>query len=129
MREARRMDEDRKLYAAGRRQKRPGRRPDKLGEAIFSYLGGKHRKLEANAGVVDVWREILPEQFYDHCELTGIEAGVLRLEVDPGPYMHELQVSSGMLLEQLQQRCPRAGIRQLLLRPRRRGGMVGNEQE
>jgi hypothetical protein len=51
----------------------------------------------------------------------------LRLEADPGPYMHELQISSCMLLEQLQRRCPRAGIRRLLLRPRRRGGMAGNE--
>lgn len=129
MREVRRMDEDKKVYTAGRRQKQPGQKPDKLGEAIFSYLGGKHRKLKANAGVVDVWREILPEQFYDHCELTGIERGVLRLEVDPGSYMHELQVSSSMLLEQLQQRCPRTGIRRLLLRPRRRGGLAGNDQE
>jgi hypothetical protein len=129
MKEVRQMDEDRKLYTTGERQKRSSRRPDKLGEVIFSYLDGKHRKLEANAGVVDIWREILPEQFYDHCELTSIERGVLRLEVDPGSYMHELQVSSGMLLEQLQQRCPRAGIRRLLLRPRRRGGMAGNEQE
>ena len=123
------MDEDRKLYTTGKRQKRSGRKPDKLGEVIFSYLGGKHRKLEANAGVVDAWREILPERFYDHCELMGIEGGVLRLEADPGPYMHELQVSSCALLEQLQRRCPRSGIRRLLLRPRRRGGMAGNEQE
>ena len=123
------MNEDRKFYTPGRRQKQPGRRPDKLGEAIVSYLGGKHRKLEANASVVDVWLEILPERFYDHCELTGMERGVLHLKADSGPYMHELQVSSGMLLEQLQQRCPRAGIRRLLLRPRRRNGMAGNERE
>lgn len=129
MRKMRRMNEDRKFYAAERRQKQPGRKPDKLGEVIFSYLGGNYRKLEANAGVVDVWREILPERFYDHCELTSIERGVLRLEVDPGSYMHELQVSKGVLLEQLQQRCPRAGIRRLLLRPRRRDGLAGNERE
>ena len=123
------MDENRKMYTAGRRQKQPGRKPDRLGEAIFSYLGGKHSKLEANAGVVDVWREILPQRFYDHCELAGIEGGILRLEADPGPYMHELQIYGCTLLEQLQQRCPRAGIRRLSLRPRRRGGLAGNEQE
>jgi len=75
--------------------------------------------LERNASVVDVWRQYLPEGFYEHCSLVGVSGGVLKIEVDPGPYMHEMQVLSSKLLEHLQSCCGQAGIKRIKLRPRK----------
>ncbi len=85
------------------------------------YLNKRTPSLAKKAAVADIWQEILPEVFYEHCSLAGISRGVLHIEVDPGPFMHELQALSNELLLYLQSRCGGAGIEKIRLRPRKIG--------
>ncbi len=97
------------------------KRPDstkKLGAQIELYLNEKQTGLKKNTLVVDLWREILPVELQDHCTLAGISRGTLLLEVDPGPYMHEMKIINTALLNEIQDRCPGAGIKRINLRPR-----------
>ncbi len=98
------------------------KRPDstkKLGAQIELYLNEKRARLKKNALVVDSWREILPGELQEHCTLAGISRGTLLLEVDPGPYMHEMKIMNTELLNEIQDRCPGAGIKRINLRPRK----------
>ena len=108
-------DEEKRLRSVETWQEKPVRRTESIGSIAKSYLGGKSREFKKNASVVDTWQEILPEGFYEHCSLASISGGVMCLYVDPGPYMHELRLISGELLEHIQERCPRAGIRKISL--------------
>jgi len=106
-------DEERLLCVTGR-----GSRPKnatRLGLSARSYLDGQDARLQKNCSVVDVWRQVLPIVLYEHCRLVGISGGVLRVEAEPGPYMHEMRMVSGELLEHLQNRCRRAGVRKIVV--------------
>ena len=82
------------------------------------YLNKRTSSLSKNAAVVDIWQEILPEVFYEHCSLAGMSRGVLHIEVDPGPFMHELQVLSSEILSHLHSRCGITDIGKVKLHPR-----------
>ncbi len=102
-----------------------GRRPPTyqatqlLGDDVETYIKRRLGQLRKNASVVDVWRELLPEELYEHSRIAGISGGVVQVEVDPGPYMHEFQLLSSELSGQLQRLCRSAGIRRIALRPRK----------
>ena len=113
------MDEDTDLRGATSWQWRRPQTTERLGVGLETYLDGKLSDFRKNAMVVDAWRQVLPSRFYEHCHLSGISRGVLRLEVEPGPYMHELGLLSEELLGHLQRECPRAGLKKIVLRPRR----------
>ena len=112
-------DNEKLLRSVGIWRKKPASRSESIGSIAKSYLGGKSREFKKNASVVDIWQEVLPESFYDHCSLASISGGVMTLYVDPGPYMHELRLISGELLGHIQERCPQAGIRKISLVARR----------
>jgi len=90
-----------------------------LGDNVDTYIKGRLGQLRKNASVVDVWRELLPEELYEHSGIAGISGGVVQVEVDPGPYMHEFQLLSSELSGQLQRLCRSAGVRRIALRPRK----------
>ena len=92
---------------------------EKLGAQIDLYLNNKRAGLKKNTLVVDSWQEILPGELQNHCTLAGISRGTLLLEVDPGPYMHEMKIMNTELLNEIQDRCPGAGIKKINLRPRK----------
>ena len=107
------------------------KRPDstkKLGAQIELYLNEKRAGFKKNTLVVDLWREILPVELQERCALAGISRGTLLLEVDPGPYMHEMKIINTELLNEIQRRCPGAGIKKINLRPRKNNKMDTNEK-
>lgn len=108
-------DEEKLLRSVGAWRKKPARRTESIGSIAKSYLGGRSREFKKNVAVVDTWQDILPESFYEHCSLASISGGVMTLYVDSGPYMHELKLISGELLDHIQERCPQAGIRKISL--------------
>lgn len=112
-------DEERLLKLAA--QPRP-KRPDstnRLGSQIDLYLKEKQAGLKRNTSVVDLWQQILPVGLQDHCTLAGIWRGTLLLDVDPGPYMHEMKLMNTELLNEIREQCPGAGIKRINLRPRK----------
>ena len=91
-----------------------------LGDDVDAYIKRRLGQLKKNASVVDVWRELLPEELYEHSRIAGISGGVVQVEVDPGPYMHEFQLVSSELTGQLQMLCRSAGVRRIALSPRKK---------
>lgn len=74
--------------------------------------------MKKNARVVDAWRQLLPEQLSDNSRIAGISGGVLRVEVETGPYMHELRLISAELIEQLERMCGSGTIKRIVLWPK-----------
>lgn len=124
-------DEEKFLCSTAGRPRSLEKSVSRLGLSTRTYLKGRGSQLEKNAGVVDVWRQILPYELHKHCSLAGIYGGTMRLEVEPGPYMHEMRLVSGGLLEHLQNRCRQAGIKRIVLVPKKAGQQpqVGQENE
>jgi len=102
------------LLAATRRRTR-AKKATRLGLCTRAYLGEQDARLQRNCSVVDVWRRVLPITLHEHCRLAGISGGVLRVVAEPGPYMHELRIASGELLEHLQNRCRGAGVKKIVV--------------
>ena len=95
------VDEDELLAGAVSWQWRKKETTSSLGESGRNYLGRNLRRLEKNAKIVDAWQSLLPEEMNEHCRIGKIEYGVIELEVAPGPYMHEMRLMMGELLEHL----------------------------
>ena len=112
------MDQEKLLRSATGWQRRGKKETPRAGTSAKHYLQMKQRQLEKNAEVVDLWQEILPPGMYDYCSLAKISAGTMYIEVDPGTYMHQMQTMITELLETIQGRCPYAGIKKIILRPR-----------
>lgn len=108
-------DEDELLINALNWQKRPRVTTSKLGVSGNSYFSHNLRKMEKNAKIVDAWNELIPEGLEDHCRLKSIDSGVVELEVDAGPYMHELRLMTSELLEHLRERCGRGAVKRIKL--------------
>ncbi len=58
-----------------------------------------------------IWNQLLPAEFQEHCEITDISGGQLKILVDSPAYTHELRLCTPQLLEALQSQCPRARIK------------------
>ena len=123
------MDQDRLLRSATEWQKKTSAGTPRLGLTVQSYLSKKDYQLRKNAAVVDIWQQMLPEEFYEHCNLVGVSGGAAIFEVDPGPYMHEMQALKQELLEYLQTRCPRAGIKTIKLYAKRNKDLQKKDQK
>lgn len=106
-------NEDHLLRGALGWQKSRRARTSRLGDSAKEYFGSRLGRLKKNAAVVDALDEVLDSQFGEHCRLRSISGGVVRLEVDPGPYMHEVRLMSSELIEVLRRECPRAGLRSI----------------
>ena len=65
--------------------------------------------------VDEVWRELLPVELYQHCEIVGISGGQLDVRVDSPAYVYELQLCSSELLNELQRQCPRVRLTRIKL--------------
>ena len=114
-----RTDEDMFLQRVCGRRRTAYRAIPLLGGNVDTYIKERLSQLRKNASVVDVWRELLPEELYEHSRIAGISGGVVQVEVDPGPYMHEFQLLSSELSGELQRLCRSAGVRRITLRPRK----------
>jgi Dna[CI] antecedent, DciA len=110
-------DEEKVLQGAVKWQYKAPKTSERLGNRIEGFLKGSGSRLEKNAAVVDALNELLPEGIAEHSSVFEISSGTLKLQVDPGPYMHELRLMSGELLKHLQQQCPKSGIKKITLFP------------
>ena len=115
-------DQDELLRSAVQWQYRKKQTTKRFGECVDSYLRTKSSSLKKNTAVVDAWEEMLPVELQRQCSIAGISGGILQIEVATGPYMHEMRLLSSERLEQLQTRCPRAGIKKIKLKPRQVSG-------
>ena len=112
------MDQEKLLRSATGWQRRGKKETPRAGTSAKQYLQMKQRQLQKNAEVVDLWQGLLPQLMYEHCSLAKISAGTMYIEVDPGTYMHQMQTMITELLDTIQGRCPYAGIKKIILRPR-----------
>jgi len=113
-------DEEKFLQSAVKWQYKAPKTSERLGSRVDGFLKGSGICFEKNAVVVDALSELLPEGFAEHSSIFEISSGTLKLQVDPGPYMHELRLMSGELLKHLQQQCPKSGIKKITLFPRKK---------
>ena len=113
------MDQEKLLRSATGWQRRGRKETATAGTSAKQYIQMKQRQLEKNAEVVDIWQEILPQIMYEYCSLAKISAGAMYIEVESGTYMHQMQMMITELLETIQGRCPYAGIKKIILRPKR----------
>lgn len=114
------MEQDKFLQIAGRhRNRRPAADADmgRLGVAAGFYLDRRDKQFTKNASVAEAWKQLLPNELYNHCTIAGISAKVLKVAVEPGPYMHEMQLLSQELLEHLRSQCRGCRITKIKLLP------------
>ena len=114
------MEQDKFLQIANRHSDRqPTVDTDKgrLGVAVGSYLDRRDKRFRKNAQVAEAWKRLLPKELCDHCTIAGISAKVLKVAVEPGPYMHEMQLLSQELLEHLRSQCRGCGITKIKFLP------------
>ena len=90
------------------------RRPDRtvrIGDAAQKFFGEQVSPRQAKYGaVIEVWRQILPAELSQHCEIVEISGGQLTVQVDSPSYKYELRLCSSGLLRELQQQCPKARL-------------------
>jgi hypothetical protein len=116
------MDQEKLLRSATGWQRRGRQTTSRAGVNANAYLQTRQRQLGKSAAIVDVWQEVLPPQFYEHCTLAKITGDAIYVEVDPGPYMHEMKLLNTELIEHIRNRCPGSGIKKIILRPRKSTG-------
>lgn len=89
--------------------KKPQQRARSIGVIFDEYKKGlrKHKK---QSGVVELLSILLPKELERHCRIVSLLRGVLKMEVEAGPCMFEMQSLRGQLLEQLQLNCPGAKV-------------------
>ena len=82
-----------------------------LGQVAQQILDERISPQQAKFSQVDeVWRELLPAELQQHCEIFGISNGQLEVQVDSPSYVYELQLCSSELLSELQRQCPRVRL-------------------
>ena len=83
---------------------------DILTKLMDEQLSPRQAKFEA---ITELWQQLLPPNLCQHCKIVGISGGELEVLVESPSYANELRWCSSELLEQLQQRCPRARIKKI----------------
>lgn len=82
-----------------------------LGRVAQQLLAERISPQQAKFSQVDgLWRDLLPAELQEHCEIVGISGGQLDVQVDSPSYVYELQLCSSELLGELQRQCPRARL-------------------
>ena len=109
------MGEDEELRDTMQRlRKHAPDRTVRLGDTLSELMKNRISPLQSRFGpVAELWNQLLPTELTQHCSLTGISGGQLKVLVDSPVYLYELKLCGSELLEQLQQQCPRARIRKI----------------
>ncbi len=114
----RHIDEEQLLRGAGSWQYRPPRIDRRLGEEIDAYFQQHSRTMEKNAALLDLWPQVVPPLLAEHCRPGKRVGTTLFVEVTPGPYMHQMQMLSGQVLEAIRALSPRCGIQKIRVTPK-----------
>ena len=121
-------DEDRLLKGAVGWQRKPRPAGVGLGGEVQAYLKRRGKELEKNASLMDLWANALPAVLAQRCRPESIQSSTLRVEVESGPWMHELRMMTNELLDYFQEHCPRNKIRRIVLIPRREQYQEGEHE-
>ncbi|MHC4738008.1 MAG: DciA family protein [Planctomycetota bacterium] len=85
-----------------------------LGDVLGEVMNKRISPQQARFGpVAEAWGHLLPEELSQHCRISDISGGQLKVLVDSPSYAHELRMCCPELLEELRQECPRAKIKKI----------------
>jgi len=88
--------------------------PAKLGDMIRELMDHRISPQQVKfESIVQLWSESLPDELRQHCRITDISAGRLKVLVDSPSYMYELQLCSSEILAELRRRCPQVRIKRI----------------
>jgi len=83
----------------------------RLGDTLAEVFGGAlSNNQEKLARVSVLWREIVPAELCEHCQVVAISGTVIKVQVDLPIYAYQLRLCSDELLAKLQGRLGRTGV-------------------
>ena len=86
----------------------------RLGEAVMEFVEKRVSPRQSRFGLVsEVWRQILPAELLQHCEIVDISGGRMKVAADCPMYANELRWCAAEIVGELAQRCPQARIREI----------------
>jgi hypothetical protein len=86
----------------------------RLGVILKEFIDNRIQPNQQIAeSVAQMWEELLPVELAQHCEITGLSVGQLKILVNSPCYMYELSLCSSKLLAELQRRCPQARLKEI----------------
>ncbi len=88
-----------------------------IGMVIERFLSAKDSHYTRAGKVARAWEQVLTDVLRSHCSLAGFEGGILTVEADAGPFLHQLQMMKGRLLADMKASCPRCGLREIRILP------------
>lgn len=110
-------DQDKYLKSSTSWQERAKPTGSSVGQILDAYLGQRAKEFERKSELVDIWQAILPEQLKGRASLGQLSGGVLNVYVQPGAYMHIMQMHSNDLIEMIGRNCPWLGVKKIRLHP------------
>jgi len=91
-------------------------RMTRIGEAAEQFMGKQVSPKQKRYGaVLEVWKQVMPEELSRHCEIIDISGGQLTVRVDSPSYKYELHLCSSEILKELQRQCPRVRLTKIKL--------------
>jgi hypothetical protein len=111
-------DEEKQLKGALSWQYKPKPTDTCLGDEVCSYFKKRNRTLGKNAALVDIWQAVMPPTLQPFCRLDRCVGNTLYLQAEPGPYMHQAQLLSSELLEQINKLAPCSGVQKIRVVPK-----------
>lgn len=110
-------EQEKLLKSATQWQKKAVLRCRRAGDEAALFLRRNERNYSKNTTLVDTWDSLIPPGLKRWCRLDRRVGNELTIQAAPGPYMHQIRMMQCELLEELQRRCPSAGIRKLRIIP------------
>jgi hypothetical protein len=86
----------------------------KLGDVIQELLGDRISPLQAKfASITELWERLAPAELRRHCRIAGVSGRTLEVLADSPSFASKMRWYSQNLLEEMQQQCPRVGIKDI----------------
>jgi predicted nucleic acid-binding Zn ribbon protein len=88
--------------------------PVKIGDILQDFL---QKVVEPKTGeyqtISRLWDKIAPENLRQHCEVCGVENGIVSVQADSPSVLFQLHLDSWQYLSQIQKACPSMRIKKL----------------
>jgi hypothetical protein len=81
-----------------------------LGNIMASRVEPQYNMVSS---VSAAWEKIAPAELTGRCRITGLDNGVLTVEVDSPACMYQLRLHTADLIKKLRSRCPRAAVQKI----------------
>jgi hypothetical protein len=96
------------------RRARPAETAVSLGDVLSELMERGVAPRQSRADLIfEAWKRLLPSELCQHCKITGISGGRLKVTADSPSYMYELQLSSSEFLKELGRQYPQARIKEI----------------